>query len=49
MQKDNESIKGLGSAAFIVGFGLTVGETVGDLVSGVLNGGTLGAIKDMAA
>ena len=49
MQKVNVSIKGLRKAAFIVGFGLTVGEAVGDLVSAAINGGTLGVIKGMAA
>ena len=49
MQKVNVSIKGFGKAAFIIGFGLTVGKTVGDLVSGAINGGTIGVIKGMAA
>ena len=49
MKKVNVSIKGLGKAAFVVGFGLTVGKKVGSLVSAFINGGTLGVIKGMAA
>ena len=40
--------KDLRRAAIAVGFGLTVGKTIGHLVSGVINGATTEVIKSLA-
>ena len=50
MDKFNVTInaKDLRRAAFAVGFGITVGKTVGDWVGAVINGAGLGIIKGLA-
>ena len=44
----NLDTKNLRKAAFAVGFGLTVGKAIGDLVSVGINGAALGVIKGIA-
>ena len=44
----NLDTKNLRKAAFAVGFGLTVGKAIGDLVSISINGTILGLIKSTA-
>ena len=44
----NLDTKNLRKAAFAVGFGLTVGKAIGDLVSIGINGTVLGVIKGIA-
>ena len=44
----NLDTKNLRKAAFAVGFGLTVGKAIGDLVSISINGIILGLIKSKA-
>ena len=44
----NLDTKNLRKAAFAVGFGLTVGKAIGDLVSVGINGTVLGVIKGIA-
>ena len=44
----NLDTKNLRKAAFAVGFGLTVGKAIGDLVSVGINGTVLGLIKGTA-
>ena len=41
----NLDIKNLRKAAFAVGFGITVGKTIGDIVSAGINGMVLGLVK----
>ena len=44
----NLDTKNLRKAAFAVGFGLTVGKAIGDLVSVSIDGTVLGVIKSIA-
>lgn len=44
----NLDTKNLRKAAFAVGFGLTVGKAIGDLVSVCIDGTVLGVIKSTA-
>lgn len=43
--KLNLDLKNLRKAAFAVGVGLTVGKTVGDLISSGINGAVIGVSK----